>query len=67
MLITTSTIDFSAIEAAQQTLQLCRRRLTSPGATPIHARIAPCLIVRASSHVTTTNEDPSTSPIKSTT
>lgn len=51
MLIPTTTIDFSATEAAQQALQLCRRRLTTPGATPLHTRIAPSLIVRESSTV----------------
>ena len=50
MLVPTTTIDFSADEAARQTLQLCRRRLISPGVAPIHARIAPTLIVRASSN-----------------
>lgn len=67
MLIPTSTVDFSAIEAAQQALQLCRRRLISPGTTPIHARIAPSLILRDSSHTEIIAEDNSSSPLKSTT
>ncbi|MAS33880.1 MAG: hypothetical protein CL610_07730 [Anaerolineaceae bacterium] len=56
MLVPTTTIDFSAEEAARQTLQLCRRRLTSPGAPTIHARIAPSLITRESSSVKLTAE-----------
>lgn len=67
MLIPTSTVDFSAIEAAQQALQLCRRRLISPGTTSIHARIAPSLILRDSSYTEIITEDNSSSPLKSTT
>lgn len=56
MLIPSTTIDFSAIDAAQQALQLCRRRLASPGAPPLHTRIAPSLIVRESSLMKTIPE-----------
>lgn len=49
MLVPTTTIDFSAEQAARQALQLCRRRLSSPGVKPIHSRIAPTLLIRESS------------------
>jgi DNA-binding LacI/PurR family transcriptional regulator len=49
MLMPTTTIDFSVSETAQQALQLARRRLNTPGATPMHVRIPPRLIVRQSS------------------
>jgi DNA-binding LacI/PurR family transcriptional regulator len=48
-LLVPTTVDFSAEEAARQALQLGRRRLIWPGSAPIHARIAPSLIVRMSS------------------